>query len=74
MREFAQRSTLWDESIFDEPPLPDDFIKEFLGYQVQPNADGGVRTSPTIRGFLSAIKWWYNTLSNIAAISKDMDN
>ena len=34
MTEFARvRKAGWDEGIFDDPPPPDEFAKEFMGMQ-----------------------------------------
>ena len=65
MRVFARESTDWSEEIFDDPPSPDYFLKQFLGKQVQPIDGGSIRTSSTIRGHISAIKWWYSTLEDV---------
>lgn len=40
MTEFARVQEAWDEAIFDDPPLPDEFVKEFMGMQSQPKDDG----------------------------------
>ena len=71
MRKFARESNVWDEAIFDEASLPDDFVKEFLALQVQPYDNGSVRTASTIRGHISAIKWWYS--NNNAILSDEME-
>ena len=31
MTEFARVQEGWEEGIFDDPPLPDEFVKEFMG-------------------------------------------
>jgi hypothetical protein len=61
MTEFARVQEGWDEAIFDHPPLPDEFVKEFMGLQSQPKDDGSVRTGSTLRKNVSSLKWWYST-------------
>ena len=62
MEKFARVQEGWDEGIFDDPPLPDEFVKEFMGMQSQPKDDGGsVRTASTLKKKVSALKWWYST-------------
>jgi|APCry1669189241_1035207.scaffolds.fasta_scaffold169754_1 hypothetical protein len=63
LRAFARDSNDWGEGIFDYPPLPDDFVKSFLAKMVQPREDNSVRTSSSIRSYISALKWWYSTLN-----------
>ena len=75
MRKYASDSDDWDEDdIFDNPPLPDDFLKIFLGKLVQPKENGTVRTASIIRSYVSAIKWWYSTLEGNVEISTDLQN
>ena len=53
----------WDEDVMSNPPLPDNLVKAFMGKQSQPKDDGSVNVSSTVRGFVSALKWWYSTES-----------
>ena len=75
MRKYARDSDDWDEDdIFDNPPLPEDFLKIFLGKLIQPKENGTVRTASTMRSYVSAIKWWYSTLEGNVEISTDLQN
>ena len=74
MKEFAQVQEGWDEGIFDNPPLPDEFFKEFMGKQSQPKDDrGSVRTAATLRKNVSALKWWYSTQEPPVEVSPELD-
>lgn len=73
MRRYAQQQGNWDESIFDNPPLPDEFIKEFMGFQSQANDDGSIKTASTIRKNVSALRWWYSTQDPPITVSKELD-
>jgi hypothetical protein len=62
MKKIACDSERWEESIFDSGvAFPDALIKEFLGKESIPRSNGKVATSLLIRGFVSALKWWYTT-------------
>ncbi|KAI2495201.1 hypothetical protein MHU86_19340 [Fragilaria crotonensis] len=73
MKDFAQQNENWGEGIFDDPPLPDEFIKEFMGMQSQQKDDGSVRTASTLRKNVSALKWWYSTQEPVVRVSADLD-
>jgi hypothetical protein len=71
MRKYAEDSIDWSGSIFNQPPLPDNFIKAYLGQMSELKTTGGVRTASTMRSYVSAIKWWYNTAG--IRISEELD-
>ena len=74
MTEFARVQEGWEEGIFDDPPLPDEFVKEFMGLQwSQQKDDGSVRTPSTLRKNVSALKWWYSTQEPPVQASADLD-
>ena len=60
MRKYAEDSIDWGGSIFNESPLPDNFIKAYLGHMSKLKTTGGVRTASTMRSYVSVIKWWYS--------------
>ena len=49
--------------VMNNPPLPDGFVKMFMGSQAQLNDKGSVAVASTVRGYVSALKWWYSTKS-----------
>jgi hypothetical protein len=63
MRAFARDSISWDEDIFENAPLPDNFVKEFIGK---------IRSLSVIHSYINALKWWYGTLENVE-ISQDLE-
>jgi hypothetical protein len=74
MKEFAQVQDGWDEGMFDNPPVPNEFFKEFMGKQSQPKDDrGSVRTAATLRKNVSALKWWYSTQEPPVEVSPELD-
>jgi hypothetical protein len=73
MRKYARQQDVWDEGIFDHPPLPDEFIKEFMGFQSQPKEDGSIKTASTIRKNVSALKWWYSAQDPPVRVSTELD-
>ncbi|KAI2500775.1 hypothetical protein MHU86_13699 [Fragilaria crotonensis] len=73
MTEFARVQEGWDEAIFDDPPLPDEFVMEFMGMQSQPKDDGSVRTGSTLRKNVSSLKWWYNSQTPPVHMSAELD-
>jgi hypothetical protein len=72
MTEFARVQKGWDEDIFDDPPFPNEFVKEFMGMQSQPKADGSVRTVSTLRKNVLALKWWYSTQKPLVEVSAEL--
>ena len=73
MKEFARVQEGWDEGIFDNPPLPDEFFKEFMGMQSQLKDDGSVKTAATLRKNVSALKWWYSTQKPPVDVSPELN-
>jgi hypothetical protein len=73
MKEFARVQEGWDEGMFDYPPLPDEFFKEFMGMQSQLKDDGSVKTAATLRKNVSALKWWYSTQKPPVEVSHELN-